>query len=232
MKALDSQSAPNGRSHGYNPDEPRDDHGRWTIDEVGASATHLAAQKTGTISYGLLRTPAASEEELAQLRRQQQALAKAVLKPDAENAWLAFPALAAILALTIPEDAAAWVAGETLPEVGQAPLDLPERDPYRRVGDNWSTRKGMKAHADNQAKVASKPGWDPKPTLERPGKRPLRPDAATPARNPEEPDKRYYLELKPNTPSGRAAAARAVKRYKEVTKNKVRAIYYDPKKIK
>lgn len=37
------------------------------------------------------------------------------------------------------------------------------------------------------------------------------------------------MELKPNTPSGRRAAARAVRRYEEDTKNKTRAIFYDPK---
>jgi hypothetical protein len=36
------------------------------------------------------------------------------------------------------------------------------------------------------------------------------------------------MELKPNTPSGRAAAARAVKKY-EPTDVKTRPIFYDPK---
>jgi hypothetical protein len=36
------------------------------------------------------------------------------------------------------------------------------------------------------------------------------------------------MELKPNTPSGRAAAARAVKKY-VATKVKTRPIFYDPK---
>jgi hypothetical protein len=48
----------------------------------------------------------------------------------------------------------------------------------------------------------------------------------------ENPGKRYDLELKPNTPGGRAAAARAVKRYQRRTDNKERAVFYDPKKIK
>ncbi|WP_332765495.1 hypothetical protein [Phenylobacterium sp.] len=37
------------------------------------------------------------------------------------------------------------------------------------------------------------------------------------------------MELKPNTPSGRAAAARAAKKYETETGNKTRSIYYDPK---
>jgi len=40
------------------------------------------------------------------------------------------------------------------------------------------------------------------------------------------------LELKPNTKSGRAAAARAVKRYQGASGKKVRAIYYNPKDVK
>ncbi|MDB5461251.1 MAG: hypothetical protein JWO72_2992 [Caulobacteraceae bacterium] len=50
--------------------------------------------------------------------------------------------------------------------------------------------------------------------------------------SPDNPGKRYYLELKPDTPSGRAAAARAVKRYQGLTDDKVRGVFYDPKKIK
>jgi hypothetical protein len=231
MRALSDQRTPTGSSHGYNPNEPRDDRGRWTTGGAGASTTY-SAQKAATISYGLLRTPAPSDEDLAELRRQQQVLANAVLKPDAENSWLAVPALAALLALTLPEDAAAWAAGETLPEAGQAPLDLPERDPYRRVGDNWATRKGRQAHAAFKAKVQAKDGWAPDPAVERPGQRPLRPDAGAPARNPEKPKIRRYVELKPDTPSGRARGASAAKRYQDASGNKTRVVYYDPKKIK
>jgi hypothetical protein len=180
----------------------------------------------------LLRTAAPSNEDLAELRRQQQALANAVRKPDAENSWLAFPALAALFALTLPEDAAAWAAGETLPEAGQALLDLHERDPYRRVGDNWATRKGRQAHAKFKAKVQAKDGWASEPAVERPGQRPLRPDAGAPARNPEKPNIRRYVELKPDTPSGRARGASAAKRYYDASGNKTRVVYYDPKKIK
>jgi hypothetical protein len=111
----------------------------------------------------------------------------------------------------------------------RGPLDFVERDPYRRVGDNYATRKGRAAHADFNKQVENKPGWEPQPKLNRPDRSPLRPDAGTPQRNP---DERYYLELKPNTPSGRTAAARAVKRYQGLTDNKVRAVFYDPKKIK
>jgi hypothetical protein len=57
----------------------------------------------------------------------------------------------------------------------------------------------------------------------------VKPDVGTPQRDPLNPDKRYYLELKPNTPTGRSAAAKAASRYSVKTGQKVRPIYYDPK---
>ncbi|HEX3887381.1 MAG TPA: hypothetical protein VHW05_07775 [Phenylobacterium sp.] len=80
-----------------------------------------------------------------------------------------------------------------------------------------------------EERLAGKPGWEYEPDVPRPGAKPLKPDVGTPQRTPEDLDKRYYLELKPNTPSGRAAAARAVKKYMDATEQKVRAIFYDPK---
>lgn len=193
------------------------------------------AQKAQTISYGSLTVPALFNQELAELRRQQAAQAKVTRKLDIQNSWLAISALAAPLVDGGLEGAAAWAARAALPEIEQAPLDFVESDPYLRVGDNWATRIGRRAHAAFKQQIESKEGWEPEPKLNRPGKPPLRPDAGTPRRNPDHPTnpgKRYYLELKPNTPSGRAAAARAVKRYKGVTKDKVWPVYYDPKDFK
>jgi hypothetical protein len=130
------------------------------------------------------------------------------------------------------EGAAALATRAALPAIERAPLDFVEREPYLRVGDNWATRLGRRAHAAFKEQVKNKDGWDPDPPLERPGKRPLRPDAGTPKRNPGDDDERYYLELKPNTKSGRAAAARAVKRYQSVSGRKARPVYYNPKDIK
>jgi hypothetical protein len=172
---------------------------------------------------------------LAELRRQQAALAAVTRKLDIQNSWFAVPALAAPLVVLGLESATALAARTALPAIGQAPLDFAERDPYRRVGDNWATRKGRRAHAAFKEKVKTKDGWETDPPLKRAGKHPLRPDAGTPKRQPDDPvnpGKRHYLELKPNTPSGRKAAARAVKRYMSLTKDKVRPIYYDPKDFK
>lgn len=77
--------------------------------------------------------------------------------------------------------------------------------------------------------MAQKPGWDYEPDIPRPGQRPLKPDVGAPQRNPAKPEVRRHLEQKPDTPTGRAAAARAVKRYNRASGQKVRAIYYNPK---
>jgi hypothetical protein len=235
MQALSGQPVRTSPGHGYNPDEPRDEHGRWTTGGATTSPGHPAPQSPQTISYGSLSAPAPSSQELAELRRQQAAMAAIRNKIDIENSWFAAPALAAPLVVLGLEGAAALAARGALPAIERASLDFVEREPYLRVGDNWATRIGRRAHAALKQQVESKEGWEPEPKLNRPGKAPLRPDAGTPKRNPAHPTnpgKRYYLELKPNTPSGRAAAARAVKRYKTVTEDKVRPVYYDPKDFK
>jgi hypothetical protein len=227
MRSLAGQPTPANLAHGYNPNEPRDEHGRWTTG-VGLTA-QPQAQNRRTISYGLLTAPTPSAQELAELRRKQTALANVSGKLDAQYGWLAIPAIAAPVALGGMEAAALLEARAALAEIEQAPLNFVERDPHLRVGDNWATRAGRRAHAALETRLDGKDGWDYEPKVNRPGKRPLRPDGGTPPRNPVDPDERNYVELKPNTKSGRAAAARSVKRYQKETGRKVRAIFYDPK---
>jgi hypothetical protein len=181
------------------------------------------------ITYGALRAPAPSDQDLAELRRQQAAFANTTRQIDIHNSWFAVPALApAVVALGLGA-AGEWATGEAAPAVGRAVANFVERDPYLRVGDNWATRAGRRAHAWLEQRAAAKPGWDYEPDVPRPGARPLKPDLGTPPRGPADIAKRYYLELKPNTPTGRAAAARAVKKYFDATGRPVRPIYYDPK---
>jgi hypothetical protein len=193
------------------------------------SAASAAAKSDRTITYGALRAPAPSDQELAELRRQQAAFADTTRKIDLQNSWFAAPALAAPLAAMGLEGAAAWAARTAAPEIEQAPLQFIEREPYLRVGDNWATRAGRRAHSWLEQRLAEKPDWKYEPDVPRPDARPLKPDVGTPQRNPANLKKRYYLELKPDTPTGRAAAARAVKKYIDATEQKVRAIYYNPK---
>ena len=75
-----------------------------------------------------------------------------------------------------------------------------------------------------------KPGWEYEPRVPGPNGTTLKPDLGAPRRTPD-PDVRKYVEVKPNTASGRAAAARQVKKYEEATLQKVRALFYDPKRF-
>ncbi len=180
------------------------------------------------LSYGLLSAASPSNDELAELRRQQAAQAGIRRKLDVDNSWLALPVLAAPLAVGGLEGAIAWAAQRSPPASDGEPLQFIDREPRLRGGDNWSTRAGRRAHAWLEDKVDAKDGWESEPDVLRPGLRPLKPDVGTPIRDPKFPERRYYLELKPNTPTGRAAAARAVTRYKNATKQKVRPIFYNP----
>lgn len=165
-----------------------------------------------------------SDADIAELRRQQAEFRKIERAISRDNAWMAVPALAPVVAVAGLEGAA-YVAGGLAPAVArQAPLVLQRADPYLRVGDNWATRVGLKE------RVAQKPGWKPEPKVELGDGRILRPDVRTPPRMraPREEPQPFQMELKPNTPSGRAAGARALKKY-EATGVKTRVIYYNPK---
>ncbi|MDI3281710.1 hypothetical protein [Polyangium sp. 15x6] len=72
-----------------------------------------------------------------------------------------------------------------------------------------------------EAKEKEGKGWDPRPSLEDPVTgRELRPDALTPKGHP--------IELKPNTPTGREAGKRQMKKYEAAARKKGRVIYYEP----
>ena len=202
---------------------------RASVSHAGPHPVASGPSAGQTIAYGALRAAAPSDQELAELRRQQAAFSDTTRKIDLQNSWFAAPALAAPLAVMGLEGAAAWAARSALPEAEQAALQFIERDPYLRVGDNWATRAGRRAHAALKERLAQKPGWEYEPKLPREGQRPLKPDMGTPQRNPVDPTKRKYIELKPDSPSGRAAGARALERYRGVTKDPVRLLFYNLK---
>jgi hypothetical protein len=189
-------------------------------------ATYASTGDQAQIVYGALRAPAPSDQELAELRRQQAAFANTARQIDIHNSWLAVPALAPALVALGLGAAGEWATGEVAPEAGQAVANFVERDPYLRVGDNWATRAGRRAHAALKERLAQKPGWRYEPRIEEPGNPPLKPDVGAPQRNPLDPRSRNLMELKPDTPTGRAAAARAVKRYLDATGRTVRPIFY------
>jgi hypothetical protein len=142
---------------------------------------------------------------------------------------MAIPALAPAAAVMVAEAPALVGALARRPAPKAPPLNLTTKDPYLRVGDNYATRAGRRAHSALRERVAQKPGWQSEPSVPSDGKI-VRPDVRTPprVRTAGDKPKPYQMELKPNTPSGRKAAAKAVKKY-EGTKVKTRPIFYDPK---
>jgi hypothetical protein len=71
-------------------------------------------------------------------------------------------------------------------------------------------------------RVAQKPGWQSEPRLVGADGKVYKPDVVTPGG--------HILELKPNTPSGRAAGARQIQNYEEQLGMPGRVIYYEPKR--
>jgi len=223
----DARSTARASYGGVQPQAPRP-----TV--LAANSGHPPVPTSGpssgqTITYGALRAPAPSDQEMAELRRQQAAFADTTRKIDLQNSWFAIPALAPPLVALGLGAAGEWATGEMAPRAGQAVANFIEKDPYLRVGDNWATRAGRRAHAALKERLAQKEGWEYEPKLARPGEPPLKPDLGTPKRNPQLPDKRMYGELKPDSPSGRTAGARALKKYQALTDDYIRLFLYNLK---
>ncbi|WP_437877018.1 FG-GAP-like repeat-containing protein [Sorangium sp. So ce513] len=93
--------------------------------------------------------------------------------------------------------------------------------PAARGGDSATAARGRSVHREFAEKVKTKPGWQAEPRLVDPATgKIVVPDAITPKGHP--------IELKPDTPSGRAAGKRQMTRYERATGKKGRIIYYDP----
>jgi hypothetical protein len=110
----------------------------------------------------------------------------------------------------------------------QRPNALPEIVPLGggpsgavRGGESAAAAAGRLVHEAFKVQVRAKPGWLAAPRLVDPltGKTVI-PDAVTPSGRP--------VELKPNTPSGRAAGASQLPKYERATGRPGRVIYYDP----
>ena len=77
------------------------------------------------------------------------------------------------------------------------------------------------AHEELKERVRKKgDDWQPEPSIRGKDGRLHRPDVVTPGKR--------FIELKPNTPSGRASGRRQARRYEEQLGKKGRVIYYDP----
>lgn len=92
-----------------------------------------------------------------------------------------------------------------------------------KAGENATTKAGRAAHQEFAEKVKQKPGWKSEPSLTDPktGKT-VKPDALTPSGKP--------VELKPNTPSGRAKGKQQMEKYERAAGKSGRVVYYEPKR--
>lgn len=159
-------------------------------------------------------------DDMAEFRRQQAEFAQITRDIGNRNSWFAIPALAPAAVVLGLETAGAIGAEMAAPKAAMPPLQLIESDPYPRVGDNWATRAGRRAHADFKRRVELKDGWDWENGLTSKEGQTMRPDISSRGD--------MFMELKPNTPTGRRAGLRQVKRYRQATDRPVRVIYYDP----
>ncbi|HET7306865.1 MAG TPA: RHS repeat-associated core domain-containing protein, partial [Gammaproteobacteria bacterium] len=91
-------------------------------------------------------------------------------------------------------------------------------------GETAATKAGRLAHKEFANKVKQKPGWQSEPRLTDPATgKTVVPDAVSPSGRP--------VELKPNTPSGRAQGKRQLPKYERATGKKGKVVHYDPKKL-
>lgn len=194
---------------------------------TSSNSTSGRSDANSGASYGALRSYAPSPEKVAETHRQQAEIADARRNFDHHNWGLPAFALAPIFVAGAAELADLAAARVAAAASEGTPLVLTKKDPYMRVGDNWSTRAGNRAHAQMRQRVKAKDDWESEPPFEANG-RVLRPDVMAPPR-PSRPDKPRFMELKPNTPTGRKAGERAIRKYKQIPDSRTRVIYYDPK---
>jgi len=160
--------------------------------------------------------------EMVELRRQQAAFKGVTRELDRENRWMAAIALAPIAAVGGLEAVPYALAREIGSHPPGEPLQLPGRAPLLKKGDTYYARNGRREDMAFRAKVKAKPGWTPQPRVNTDAGLRI-PDAQAPVRAGGRPK---FLELKPDTPSGRRAGEKALEKYKDI--GKTRIVYYRP----
>ena len=86
--------------------------------------------------------------------------------------------------------------------------------------ENAAAATGRRVHRELADRVSQKPGWLSEPRLKGADGNYYKPDVVTPAG--------LILELKPNTPSGRATGASQLRKYQEQLGMKGRVVFYRP----
>ncbi|MRG91985.1 hypothetical protein [Polyangium spumosum] len=115
-----------------------------------------------------------------------------------------------------PKGGAAGQAGN-----GSA-ADPPAQVKPKRGGETPAAARGREAHEEFKKKVEKKKGegWRANKRIKGQDGKYVVPDAITPKGHP--------IELKPNTPTGKEAGKRQMKKYEAATGKKGRVIYYEP----
>ena len=185
-----------------------------------------AARPSDVVALGVARTPKAPpppalSPEMQELRRQQAAFKDVTRQLDHDNRWMAGVALAPIAAVGGLEALTFDAARQVLNPPGE-PLQLQGREPLRTRGETYYTRYGKRQHDAFREKVDAKPGWRSDPRVQTEGGLKI-PDAQTPIRSS---GARNYVDLKPDTPSGRRRGQQTIKNYADA--GKTRIIYYPP----
>jgi hypothetical protein len=171
--------------------------------------------------------PEPDEAEIADIRREQAEQHRGEEAVDREKRWMLGPIFAP-LALAVGSEIAGSIAAREMLRRMAAARGVPARRFEPNRGENPYAAAGRKAHEEFKARVRAKDGWQADEGVNtKEGL--LRPDARTPPRNPQKPEKQFSIELKPNTPRGRREDASAKRRYERATDNRTRVIYYELK---
>lgn len=200
--------------------------GRRLWSESTRTGGNIAAVRPGDVTALGVSAKRTLSPEMQELRRQQAGFKSVTRQLDRDNRWMAAIALAPIAAVGGLEAVPFAIAREIVSNTPGQPLQLPGRASLLKKGDTYYARYGRRQDKVLAEKLEAKEGGQSQPREVRNGKT-LIPDAKLPVR-PGKIEK--FLEQKPDSPSGRRAAAQALEKYKDL--GKVRIIYYrrDPPK--
>lgn len=181
--------------------------------QVGAAQSAPGARTASYFGY----QPELSAQEEAELRHRQLEERKHLDEINRQNMWMLGPVLAPDFVVLGAEGLgllAGRAAAKRLAAVEPAYLNV-----LAKKGETIHTILGKRAHKVFRDKVRAKGnGWVAEKRFPTEDGRYVIPDAMTPPRNPANPKQRFNLDLKSDTPSGRAAGEKKKIDYKAKTK--------------
>ena len=199
--SMSGSTAPSQISPGGSPANVRQPAATGPVPRQGVSSASPYSRPYGAgTGVGSPATPIRPDQsydpDLLELRRQQAAFQQGRRDLDDKYGWMAIPAVAPLGIMFGLEGAEALAARVAAQAVREPPISFAEKEPYLRVGDNWSTRAGRQAHEALRQRLKQKPGWEYEPSSLHEG-RTLKPDVGAPLRKPPSQTERFQMELKP-----------------------------------